>query len=442
MRKTLFLIVSLAVLGISGCNTFLGPELGTLSISFGEESRSAGSPIDAATLATLRYDLTLTGPDAQEITASLAVGQTFSRQVALGEWRIEAEAFTPDDILFGTGSTTITVRAGDNPARVPMTSIPTEDTEDTLVSALDLTALVTAPVKGAAPDTTAISVLQYDGTILWQKDGTNLSDSDTFASATVYQAVVSLTAKTGYTFAGLGANSFHYAYTGAAVTNPAGSGTAITVTIVFPETAPLDTVSALDLTELIAAPAKGAAPATTISASQYEGTIAWQKEDGTNLSDSDTFASATSYQAVISLTAKTGYTFAGLGANRFSHAGATATNPAGSETDLTVTIKFPVTENSDQTITLSVNDDGEGTFSETNFTLTQTVADVPGQKTIDIKGSGYTNPRWFVDGDLILTAYSIIIKGADYSLGGHNLTLIISKNGVFWSKEISFTVIP
>jgi hypothetical protein len=46
-----------------------------------------------------------------------------------------------------------------------------------------------------------------------------------------------------------------------------------------------------------------------------------------------------------------------------------------------------------------------------------------------------------VDGDLKGTGTSIIINAADYSeVGVHYLTLIISKSGVSWSKEISFTV--
>jgi hypothetical protein len=340
MKKTLCLITSLITLGISGCEVFLGPDvpvgMGTLRISFGEDGggRSAFD-VSEDILATLRYDLVLTGPDKQKISASFAVGQTFNGQVALGEWLIKAKAFTPDNALFGTGSTTITVRAGPNQALVPMTRVAAEDTP---VSALDLTTLVTAPERDAMPNT-AINELQYAGTIAWKNaDGT--SHSGNFAPSTAYTAVISLTAKTGYTFAGVGADSF--SHDGAeTVTNVAGSGNVMTVTIVFPATAApgVTTVSALNLTELVIVPVKHTMPATAINIAQYAGTITWEPADSP-------FAPATPYQATVSLTAKTGYTFAGLGANSFIYAytGATVTNPAGSGTVITVTITFPATE--------------------------------------------------------------------------------------------------
>ncbi|MDR1129259.1 MAG: InlB B-repeat-containing protein, partial [Treponema sp.] len=231
MKKILCLIVSLAIFGISGCEVFLGPDvpvgIGTLSISFGKDggSRSAFD-VSEDILATLRYDLVLTGPDKQKISASFAVGQTFNGQVALGEWRIEAKAFAPDNTLFGTGSTVITVRAGPNLALVPMTRVPSKDTP---VSAFDLTALVAAPVRDTTPNTTVIDEAQYTGTISWDPA------HSTFAPSTAYQAEVVLTATAGYTFAGVDADSF--TYTGAdSVTNPAGSGNAMTVPISFPAT--------------------------------------------------------------------------------------------------------------------------------------------------------------------------------------------------------------
>jgi uncharacterized protein YjdB len=230
-------MVSLAMLGISGCDVFLGPDTpvgkGTLSIGFGEDGGRARS-VSEETLTTLRYDLVLTGPDRQKITASLAIGQSFNEQVALGEWLIEAKAFAPDGGLFGTGSKTVTVRAGDNPVvLVPMTVVSVEGALP--VSAFDLTALVTAPVRDATPVTTAIDTGQYTGTVTWQKgDGAGFNGD--FAPSTIYRAVVNLTATTGYTFAGVNANRF--SHDGAeTVTNAAGSGNAITVTINFPATA-------------------------------------------------------------------------------------------------------------------------------------------------------------------------------------------------------------
>jgi uncharacterized repeat protein (TIGR02543 family) len=102
------------------------------------------------------------------------------------------------------------------------------------VSAFNLTSLVTAPVTGAAPNVTGIDETQYTGTITW-KTNTGAAHSGNFAASTVYQAEVSLTAKTGYTFADVAANSF--TYTGATeVTHSAGAGTTLAVTITFPAT--------------------------------------------------------------------------------------------------------------------------------------------------------------------------------------------------------------
>jgi hypothetical protein len=118
----------------------------------------------------------------------------------------------------------------------PVTDPPTDTPANTPVSALDLTALFTGPVKGATP-VTAIATLQYEGSIVWQSDG-GTDVTENFAEGGVYKAVVTLTAKAGFTFDGVGANSF--VYTGATVTNAADSGT---VTITFPAAAALNNVS-------------------------------------------------------------------------------------------------------------------------------------------------------------------------------------------------------
>jgi formylglycine-generating enzyme required for sulfatase activity len=200
-----------------------------------------------------------------------------------------------------------------------------------VVTAKNLDSLITAPVVGAAPNKAAINTTQYTGTIAWKTaDGTAFEDA-AFAPATVYQAVITLTAKIGYTFDGVAVDSF--TYTGAtSVSNIEDSGA---VTIVFPATAA--TVDALDLSDLVTAPVKGAPPGTTaIDEAQYTGTIAWQTAGGA------AFAGGTAYQAVVTLAAKSGFTFAGLTADSFTYTGATTvTNAANSGT---VTILFPATD--------------------------------------------------------------------------------------------------
>jgi hypothetical protein len=207
------------------------------------------------------------------------------------------------------------------------------------VTDLNLSNKVTAPVKGMAPVTTFSDTTQYTGTITW-KDASDNNVSGNFAVNTAYKAVVTLSAKSGYTFIGVAANSF--TYNNAAVTNAANSGT---VTITFPATAAEDASTIvnndLDLTGKVTAPVKGAAPVTTFSdTTQYTGTIAWQTEGGGAVGE--TFGFETVYKAVLTLTAKDGYTFTGLGADSFTYTGATSvTNAAGSGT---VTIVFPATE--------------------------------------------------------------------------------------------------
>jgi hypothetical protein len=209
--------------------------------------------------------------------------------------------------------------------------------KDEIVTALALDGQVTAPVKDATPVTTAINTTQYTGNVIWYKSD-DTAHTGPFAGSTVYKAVLVLTAKSGFTFTGLPANSF--THTGLTVSNPANSGT---VTITFPETvaAGQDTVvNSFSLDGLVTAPVKDATPLTTaINTTQYTGTVAWYNSD--NTAHTGAFAASTVYKAVLVLTAKSGFTFTGVAANRFTYSGATSvTNAAGSGT---VTITFPAT---------------------------------------------------------------------------------------------------
>jgi uncharacterized repeat protein (TIGR02543 family) len=91
----------------------------------------------------------------------------------------------------------------------------------------------------------------------------------------------------------------------------------------------------------------------------------------------------------------------------------------------------------DTVITLDF-DAGDGAFSQAAFTLFK--GGSPNSQTVTITGSGYTSPRWEVDGILKGTGTSIAINAADYGTGGHVLTLFVIKSGVTWSKELIFTV--
>jgi uncharacterized repeat protein (TIGR02543 family) len=128
--------------------------------------------------------------------------------------------------------------------------------------------------------------------------------------------------------------------------------------------------------------------------------------------------------------ARSGYAFAGWN-----------TAPGGTGTAFTAST--PV--NGDLTVyaqwtgaLITLNPDlGDGTFSQTDFTLSKGAGE---SQTLTVTGAGYANPRWYVGGDLKGTGDSIAINAADYRAGGYTLSLIISKNGVSWSREIDFTV--
>jgi uncharacterized repeat protein (TIGR02543 family) len=91
--------------------------------------------------------------------------------------------------------------------------------------------------------------------------------------------------------------------------------------------------------------------------------------------------------------------------------------------------------------TITFNPDaGEDALSQGNFTLSKTETGNPASQTLTITGTGYTDPRWLVDGSLKGTGTTITLSAAAYHLGGHSLTLVITKGGATWSKDITFTV--
>jgi hypothetical protein len=96
-------------------------------------------------------------------------------------------------------------------------------------AALNLDGLVAPPFGGRPPDTGPIDTPWYTGTAAWKESGGASATGD-FSWGTAYTAVLSLSAKEGFTFAGIGADAFSCAGA-AAVTNAAGSGT---VSITYP----------------------------------------------------------------------------------------------------------------------------------------------------------------------------------------------------------------
>ena len=145
-------------------------------------------------------------------------------------WRIAAFA-----LLFGvifsaceTGTT-----PDDTQQDINQTDVTDGQGEElTTVTLLALDEYVTAPVIGNAPVATDINNGQYTGMITWSLRTGSDSVGDTFEANIVYKAVISLTAKTGYTFAGLEDDAF--TCSGAALVTLAAAGINCTVTIIFP----------------------------------------------------------------------------------------------------------------------------------------------------------------------------------------------------------------
>jgi hypothetical protein len=205
------------------------------------------------------------------------------------------------------------------------------------VSDLDLTYRVPAPVNGGTP-VAYVSAPQYTGSVAWKRTDNNAALSGLFGANTAYTATVTLTAVSGYTFAGVGANGFTYTG-GPAAINSADSGE---VTITFPPTGSVAAavVNNMDLTYHVSAPVRGGTPVRYVSDPQYTGIVVWTVTPGGQTLNG-LFEGGTAYTATVSLTAASGRTFSGVGANAFNHAGKSAiSNGAGSGT---VVIAFPAT---------------------------------------------------------------------------------------------------
>ncbi|AEF85406.1 conserved hypothetical protein [Treponema primitia ZAS-2] len=214
---------------------------------------------------------------------------------------------------------------------------------DTMVSAVDLTNLINAPIKNKVPVTTITTEAQYTGTITWQTEGSPaLSNDAKFLPNTVYTANVTLSAKPGYTFSGFAAGAIIYSGIGIITPNLVNSGN---VTISFQATTAVGVdipVNDLNLTSLIKAPVAGVTPSTTVNTPddpQYTvSSVQWQLADGTAFSDP--FAVSTVYKAVLTLDAEDDFTFTGVTA--FTYTGSTkVTSTENSGATIAVTITFP-----------------------------------------------------------------------------------------------------
>jgi hypothetical protein len=288
------------------------------------------------------------------------------------------------------------------------------------VKAYDLTSFFPAPIIGVDPVVT-FEGAQYDGVIQWKANG--MDHNGPFEGNTVYTAEITLVPDIAYTFKGVGANVFFHNGM-ISETNKADSGV---LTIVFPQA--LATVTAGKVLDIVF---------------NYE-------QVKLDISGSDGVNAI--YQSVdpktLSLTVNGDYQDMSWyvdGSKEFI-----TTNPLYLEAAKYIIGPHIVTFNgskegipfsqqvdfivADSVISLDNLDAGAEAFSQEDFTLTGT-----GSKSISI-ATGYSNPRWFVDGTQEGTADTITINTTDYSVGSHKLSLLIDKDGSTWSKEITFTII-
>jgi hypothetical protein len=206
--------------------------------------------------------------------------------------------------------------------------------------------------------------------------------------------------------------------------------------VVFPKTVAGTTIDIAGVLG-VTAPATGETPATAITpTAQYTGTVSWNPA----VPPGGTFAASATYTATITLSPVTGYTLNGVDANFFSVAGATATNAKNSGV---IKAEFPATgpdSGPGATITFTVTDVG-GTVT-INPTGSQTITKPAGSLTLTATiPSGFNVYKWYVDGADKGSASSITVNAADYGTGGHDVILVIVKDGVYYdSKPGNFTV--
>jgi hypothetical protein len=297
---------------------------------------------------------------------------------------------------------TVTVRVAFGPTQLAVTY-------------LDLSSAIAAPVTGGAPVYffTSPSTVQYDGgNVTW--DPPILVNANAFEADTVYTATVTLTAKTGYTFAGLSGADFSYA--GATGIDFDAATGVLAVTF---RTAAV--VSELNLSAALGAPVKGQTAATAVNGTQYDGPVAWI---GTLVGTQ--FGAATGYTAVATLSPLPGFTFTGF-TGAFSYPGASLVEQEADEKAGTVkvTVRFEDTAASEEFATIEF----EPVKVTSDTGSLEGIALVKGGAPVKLTvstSSGYSlsSVKWYLDGN------SRALSGAKDGLSGNTLTLDPAKHSV------------
>ena len=198
----------------------------------------------------------------------------------------------------------------------------------------NLTEFLDFPMAGNIPQA-HIDAPWFTGEIEWffaeevfdAQDGFFESFTDERFTRSFFRSVLTLTAKDGFSFTGISANSFIHDYAYAA-RNSAGSGGTLTVTLEFPY-APFRNTNPVTMTNLLYTllqPVTGETPQRSItasqSASQYTGDIQWSDANWNFLQQDAVFLPNTEYTALVNLVPGQGYRMSALSAESFTHSGA------------------------------------------------------------------------------------------------------------------------
>jgi hypothetical protein len=198
--------------------------------------------------------------------------------------------------------------------------------------------------------------------------------------------------------------------------------------------APVVTVSDFDLSGKFAAPAVGEPADTTFNTSQYTGAIVWFP------AVSGTFAGSETYTATITLTAKPGYTFIGVGQDAFNYTGTTPTNTA--DTGV-ISIAFAATYAYAGTASMSYTvDNGEIDVMASPSNKTIRKGEIV---KLDLTApAGYTVTGWYIDGakaEALGTELSVNLDPDAYTARTHSVSVFATKDGRPYSWRDTFTVL-
>jgi hypothetical protein len=102
-----------------------------------------------------------------------------------------------------------------------------------------------------------------------------------------------------------------------------------------------------------------------------------------------------------------------------------------------IIIKDP---SADLPIVIAFTDQGAGAFTQGDFTLSKSGANNSAKTSIIQLAGNWDSVQWYVDGKPKGTGVALYINAANYTVGGHTLSVEVTKNGVPWSKGARFTI--